>query len=488
MRILMISAEAAPFAKTGGLADAVSALSKALCRLGHDVKVLLPRYYQIDRSRLTLCKKNVLVSTGWSEIPVHFYCRPGTFGDDADYYFVDYERLFGRTGIYGNDFEGDFRDNPLRFSMLCRSAFALCRALGWSPDVFHSHDWSVALVPVLLSHFERAAFPAAVSVLSIHNMGYQGRFPGGAFPLLGLHEELRSRARLDFLGGINFLQAGIIAADKICTVSARYAVEIQTEGGGFGLDGLMRIVSHNLHGIVNGVDTELWNPSKDTYLPARFSSQDMSGKAVCKAVLQKRFDLPQNEDVPVVCLISRLADQKGISELFAPNYGALYRLCTELNAQFIVIGSGERWCQDELRSLSSRLPNLACYIGYDEELSHLAEAGADYFLMPSKYEPCGLNQMYSMLYGTLPVVHATGGLMDTVFQYDEGAQTGTGFLFYDLTPDAIFNTVRWALTLFPQKKKLFAMRRRAMEQDFSWKKAAEAYCSVYEDALSRRNG
>ena len=476
MKILMVSSEAAPFAKTGGLADAVSALSLSLAEAGHEVKILIPRYYSINRDSLSLLRKSVLVNTGWSEIPVDFYST----GENPQVCFVDYEKLFGREGIYGSDFTPDYPDNPLRFSVLARSAFALCRAIGWIPDIMHSHDWSGSLVPVLLRHFEKKDFPCTKSVLTIHNMGYQGRYPYAAFRLLGLPDEYFSKAHFDYYGNLNFLQAGIIAADKVNTVSETYAKEIQTPEGGFGLDGLMRVLGENLQGIVNGADLKLWNPSEDVYISARYSAQNLSGKAKCKEALQEYFGLEKNPDVPLVGMVSRLADQKGIHELFEPAYGCMPHLCIETGAQFVVVGSGAPWCQDELRSLGSRFPNFRCYVGYKEEISHLVEAGSDYFLMPSRYEPCGLNQIYSMIYGTLPIVHSTGGLNDTVENYNPQDGSGTGFKFYDYSPDIIRSTVKWALSAFPNKEHIRKMQLSGMKKDFSWKKSAEVYVRMYE--------
>ena len=271
MKILMVSSEAAPFAKTGGLADAVSALSLSLAEAGHEVKILIPRYYSINRDSLSLLRKSVLVNTGWSEIPVDFYST----GENPQVCFVDYEKLFGREGIYGSDFTPDYPDNPLRFSVLARSAFALCRAIGWIPDIMHSHDWSGSLVPVLLRHFEKKDFPCTKSVLTIHNMGYQGRYPYAAFRLLGLPDEYFSKAHFDYYGNLNFLQAGIIAADKVNTVSETYAKEITTAEYGEGLDGLLYARQNDTVGIVNGIGDE-WSPKTDPFIFQNFTEKTLA--------------------------------------------------------------------------------------------------------------------------------------------------------------------------------------------------------------------
>lgn len=472
MKILMVSAEAIPFAKTGGLADAVTALSKALVEAGQEVKILIPRYYFIDRKNLALERKSVLLNIGFSDIVVNFY---SAVYKNVQIYFVDYEKLFGRSGIYGENAQCAYADNPLRFNVLARAAFLLCKELNWIPDIMHANDWSSGMVPVLLKYFEKENFGGTKSVLTIHNLAYQGTFSDRAFPLLGLPPEFKSKAWFDQFSSINFLKAAIFCADKITTVSPTYAKEISGPQFGCGLDGLIRLRSKDFEGIINGADLSEWNPETDRYIPFHYSKENLENKAKNKAELQKRFGLKIDPEIPVVGIVCRLAEQKGIKELFAPNYGAMYRMCRDFNVQFVVAGTGESWCEQEIKNLSKVLPNLARFDGYSEEVSHLIEAGSDYFLMPSKYEPCGLNQIYSMIYGTLPIAHDTGGLSDTVTQFDETSESGTGFKFTDLTPDAIYGTVKWALSFFTDKKLIKKLRVQAMNQDFSWKKSAEEY-------------
>ena len=275
----------------------------------------------------------------------------------------------------------------------------------------------------------------------------------------------------------------------ITTVSPTYAGEMQSVEGGFGLDGLLRVRSDCVRGVLNGCDLDTWNPKKDKLLPANFDSKNMAGKAKCKEELQKRMGLKVDPNVPVIGIVTRLADQKGIAEMFAPTFGSMYSMCDNMDLQFAILGSGERWCEDEIKNLQSRLPNLRAFIGYDESLSHLIEAGSDFFLMPSRYEPCGLNQMYSMLYGTLPIVRRTGGLADTVEQYNESTGEGTGFLFDALTPSAIYNTVGWALYAYYNKKDhILKMQKKGMEKDFSWDRSVDGYLLVYSEALMRGCG
>jgi starch synthase len=488
MKILMVSAEVVPFAKTGGLADAVAALAGALSNLGHDVRIVIPRYYRIDRKSLAPLDgpMGVPVGTGEEWTGVYKATLPGY--PKVIVYFIDHELCYGRDGIYGTKAEPDFHDNPYRFSLLAHGAFQLCNKLQWFPDIMHAHDWSACLVPVLLKHVYRYQKPFArtASVLTIHNMGYQGLYRKDQFADLAIDWSLYYGAGFERNGDINFLQAGITCADMITTVSPTYAKEIQTPEGGFGLDGLLRVRSDVVRGILNGVDVSCWNPQADPLIPASYDMHNLSGKSLCKTALQKEFGLPENSEIPIVGLVSRLVSQKGIEEVFAPLYGCLYRLCTTMKIQLIVLGNGEKWCEDEIKSLESKLPNMRAYIGYSERLSHLVESGADFFLMPSRYEPCGLNQMYSLIYGTLPIVRRTGGLADTVQNYDEKTGDGTGFMFDLLTPQSVYDTVGWAVyAYFNKREHIEKMKKRAMGHDFSWNASCLNYRTVYEEALKR---
>ena len=489
MKILVVTSETVPFAKTGGLADAVSALAITLKAHGHDVRIVMPRYYKIDRSKLTKLEGPMGVLAGQVEAWVAVYESklPGT---EVPVYFIDHEQSYGRDGVYGTKTETDFHDNPYRSALLCHGAFQLCRKLDWYPDVMHAHDWFTGLVPVILKCVCRnGKFANTSSVLTIHNLGYQGVYGEEQFPALGLDWNLYYGGGIEHNGCINLLQAGISCADMITTVSPTYAGEIQTYEGGFGLDGLLRVRTDVVRGILNGCDLDTWNPGKDKLIPANFTASAMKNKAVCKAELQKRMGLPVRPDVPLIGIVTRLASQKGIAEVFAPTYGSMFNMCSTMDIQFAILGSGEKWCEDEINILQSKLPNMRAMIGYDESLSHLIEAGSDFFLMPSQYEPCGLNQMYSMLYGTLPIVRRTGGLADTVEQYNESTGEGTGFLFDQLTPGAIYDTVGWAVYAYYNKKDhIKAMQKRGMKKDFSWDLSIEGYLKVYEEALARGCG
>lgn len=487
MKILMVTAEAVPFAKTGGLADMVSALAIQLTKMGHDVKIVLPRYYKIDRSRLTLLEGPMAIAAGQGETwsAVYTTTMPGC--DKLSVYFIDHEQCFGRDGIYGVPGETDFHDNPYRFAVLNHGAFQLCRKLGWYPDIIHCHDWSACLAPAILKHVCRyCGFEKTASVLTIHNQGYQGQYSKESFTSLGIDWGLYYGAGFEHNGGINFLQAGISSADMITTVSPTYAKEIQTMEGGFGMDGLLRVRGDVVRGILNGADLKQWNPEVDKKIPANYSAKNMKGKAVCKEELQKRMGLEVNPDIPVIGIVTRLADQKGIAEIFAPSYGSIYQICNDMKVQVVVLGSGESWCENEILNLQSKLPNFRAYIGYDDALSHLIEAGSDFFLMPSKYEPCGLNQIYSMLYGTLPIVRKTGGLADTVENYNQETGDGTGFVFEQLTPRAIYDTCGWAVWAYYNKKDhIKKMQLTGMKKTFGWDEAAEKYLEVYNEAIFR---
>jgi len=491
----MASSEAVPFAKTGGLADMVSSLSLALARQGHEVRLVIPRYYGINKAELDLealeGPMGVPMGGGeeWGE--VYWASLPGSpKKSPIRVYFIDHEKFFGRDGIYGIPSEPDFMDNPKRFTFFCRGIFQLCKKLDWYPDVLHAHDWPGALVPVFLKYGERREeFSQTISVLTIHNLGYQGIYGRDNFYSTGLGWDTFYSAGFEDWNMINLLKAGICSADVINTVSPNYAEETKTPAYGFRLDGILRARAANYRGILNGIDTEIWNPEKDPYIPEPYSRKNMAGKAKAKELLQQEFGLPPSPSTPVVGIISRLASQKGVGELFGPAYGSAYPICRDMNLQFVVLGSGDTWCENEIQSLAGKLSNLKAKIGYDERTSHLIEAGSDFFIMPSRYEPSGLNQMYSLAYGTIPIVRNTGGLTDTVENFNQDTGSGTGFMFDDLTPQAIYNTVGWAIwAYYNRRPQIEAMRLRGMAKDFSWDKSAKEYIALYEETIKKTFG
>jgi len=490
MKILMVSSEAVPWAKTGGLADMVSALSISLAKLGHEVKIVIPRYYSIDRGGLKLLPGAMGTPMGggieeWSA--VYTADMPGTGKKNpVKVYFIDHEIFFGRDGIYGNQIETDFLDNSRRFSFFCRAAFQLCRKIKWYPDVLHAHDWPAAVAPVYLKFAERVpggdkGFKKTVSILTIHNLGYQGIYGKDNFNYMGLGWDVFYNAGFEDWSMLNMLKAGLYSADKLNTVSPNYAEETKTQANGFRLDGVLRYRSADYCGILNGIDTNVWNPAKDKYIPETYSIKNMAGKAKAKTALQKEFGLSPDPTVPIIGIVTRLTDQKGVGDLFGPTYGSAWSICRDLNLQMVLLGSGEYWCEHEISGLASRLSNFKAKIGYSEKTSHLIEAGSDFFLMPSRYEPCGLNQMYSLIYGTLPIVRRTGGLADTVENFNENTGEGTGFMFDYLSPSSIYDTVTWAVwTWYNRPKEIKKMQERGMAQDFSWELSAKKYVEMYE--------
>lgn len=482
-KILMVTSETVPFAKTGGLADVVTALSIQLKKMGHDVRILMPRYYHIDRSALKKHDDALGIWLGWGEewTAVFEGALPGS---DVPVYFLDHERFFGRDGIYGHRADEGFADNAARFSLLSRGAFQLCRMLHWTPDVLHCHDWPSAPACYLLKKEEQErGFADTKSILTIHNIGYQGIFPLDDALFLQPETDMMNLSTLEFSGALNFLKAGIITADKITTVSPTYAEEIKRPDFGFNMDGLLNYRSRDLSGILNGIDYDDWNPETDKYIaPDNYTATKIGGKAAVKKKLQKRMGLKVKQETPLFGIVTRLVDQKGIREMFEPGSGAVYSVCQDMDVQFAILGSGDAWCEDELSVLSTELPNLSVHIGYDNVLAHMIEAGSDFFLMPSRYEPCGLNQIYSLAYGTLPIVRRTGGLADTVENYDAENNSGTGFVFDDLRPDVIYNVVKWVVETWEERREdIREMRKRAMKKHFSWEESALEYLKLYDN-------
>jgi starch synthase len=445
--------------------------------------LLLPRYYSFDRQGLPRLPEALGVPFPEGDVWTAVY-QTVLPSSKVPVYLLEHEGFYGRDAIYGTKTEPDFPDNTRRFALLSKAAFQLCRALGWFPDIFHAHDWPTALVPVYLKYLERGGeFAASASVLTVHNLGYQGVYPAERYSSTGLGWGLFGVAGFEDGRSLNLLKAGIAASDIVSTVSPTYAREIQTPELGAGLDGLLRHRSSSLVGILNGVDGAEWEPSSDPFLPTTFGPKDLAGKAACKVELQEAMGLPVDPELPLIGMVTRLTDQKGIGELFGPLHGSAWRIATEMVLQFAVLGSGEAWCEHELRSLAGRLPNFRAVVGYDERLAHLITAGSDFLLMPSRYEPCGLTQLYALRYGTLPIVRRTGGLADTVENYDEATGSGTGFMFDELTPRSIFDTTGWAVWAWYNKPDhITQMRARAMSRLFSWDRSALEYTKLYEMA------
>jgi starch synthase len=498
MKILMAASEAVPFAKSGGLGDAISALSLNLAKLGHEVRVVIPRYFIVDREKYQLRDLSMELTTSVGPKQISCAVYTATMPDSppknpVQVYFIEHNQFFGeKKGIYGQQDEPDYFDNPRRFTFFSRIIFELCRRLGWYPDILHSHDWQTALIPVFLKYGERKdGFAKTASILTIHNLGYQGIYDKNNYPFTGLNWDIFNQAGFEDWNMMNFLKAGIFCADKLNTVSIRYAQETQTQAFGFRLDTALRHRSSDYIGILNGVDTTIWNPRSDPYLSElykiKYGIKDLkTGKSEAKKILQREFGLPENPDVPVVGMATRLTEQKGVGELFGPSYGSIWDICHHMELQMVVIGTGDSWCEEEIRKISIELSNFKAKIEYNESASHLIEAGSDFFLMPSRYEPSGLNQMYSLAYGTLPIVRNTGGLADTVENFNQKTGEGTGFLFDQLTPRAIYDTVGWAnWAYYNRRPQIEAMRVRAMKIDFSWETPAKKYEEMYRQAVAK---
>lgn len=487
MKILMIASECAPFAKSGGLADAVAGLSKALFRAGHDVRIVMP-YYRVVKGKAVDLGEPVgcCVHMGRGEENWVAF-RPGKLDGSVPIEFLEYDRFYDRGGLYD---EGghEYSDNAFRFALLSKAAMQRCKDSGFIPDVMHCHDWMSALTPLFLKTWDRILSPlsATASVLTIHNIGYQGVFHSSAFSYLGVSDDWFRSDVLEDHGRLNLLKAGIYCADAITTVSPTHAQELLTAEGGMGLAPYLNRRRADFVGVLNGVDDDVWNPEIDPMIPARYSADELSGKAECKAALQRRFGLEVDPSVPLFGMVSRLAAQKGIHLIRE----AVPRALGGMRAQFVLMGSGDRSAEDFLHWLAGTFPGRAgTYVGYSEEISHWIEAGADFFLMPSIYEPCGLNQIYSLRYGTLPLVRRTGGLADTVLNYNEATADGTGFVFDLPTPQALFDTIGWAVsTWYDRSEHIGILRKRAMEQRFSWDASAQKMIEVYRGALRRKRG
>lgn len=467
----MISSEAAPLAKTGGLADVVGALPAALREYGDDVAVVIPRYGSIDLTSARRVYDHLPVHLGMARHDTSVYQAAAEF----PLYLIDCPPLFDRTGYYGSS-GVDYPDNHIRFAVFCRAALGVARHL-FKADVLHCHDWQAGLVPVYLKSTFAGdpTFAGVRTVFTIHNLGYQGLFERAALAEVAVDPAMFRPGGLEFYGRASYIKGGISFADWLTTVSPTYAQEIQTPEYGFGLDGALRARSANLSGILNGVDYREWSPDVDPHLPARYSADDLSGKRVCKAQLIQEFGLPPEAmDSPLIGIVSRFTRQKG-TDILSEISGQIVREGFYL----VALGSGEPEYEDFFRKMQADHPGrIAVRIGYDNGLSHRIEAGADLFVMPSHYEPCGLNQMYSLRYGTVPVVRATGGLNDTI---DEG----TGFKFAEYSGRALLDAVRAAGAAFADPVGWREMMLRGMQRDFSWKTSAGAYSALYRQLTAR---
>jgi starch synthase len=481
MRIFFVASEANPYVKTGGLADVAAALPKALGRRGHDVALLLPRYDFapiLERARPT----DVVVPV---EFDYHTQYSRLYFDDSAEVptFFVDAPQYFmrGAKGPYGDHDDGE------RFAYFCRAACEAMRAVGPPPDVVQCNDWMTALVPahMRVTYGDDPYWGRAGTLLTIHNLAFQGLFDPKDLPKFGFSPETyRADGGFEFNGVASMLKAGLLAADMVSTVSRKYAREIQTPEYGFKMDGLLRARSRDLVGILNGVDYEDWDPRHDPYIAAHYSIDDQVGKRECKRDLLERFYLPTELDRPVFGIVSRLSDQKGI-DLIAATATRL----VDAGAFFIQLGSGSSDYERMFQAMRDTYPHrVGIYRGYNDPLAHAIEAGADFFLMPSRFEPCGLNQIYSLRYGTVPIVRATGGLDDTIQHFDRASRTGNGFKFYEYRPDRLLETIYEGLLTYRSPDLWHDIVRNGMREDFSWARSALRYEHVFAEILERVRG
>ncbi len=482
MRIAIISPEAVPFAKTGGLADVAGALPKELAGLGHEVRLVMPKYKVVDEANFGLAQtdKNIFVPLGERIVTGEIFTSTR---DGYTAVFIGNDEFYMRNELYGE--KGiDYPDNASRFTFFSKAALAALKQLDFVPDVIHVNDWQSALIPLFLDSIfkDDPHFKKTSTLLTIHNLGYQGLFWHLDMPLLGVGWDYFTPEGIEFWGKINFLKAGILYADLINTVSEKYAEEIQTEEFGFGLDGVLRSRKDDLFGIINGIDTDVWNPETDTFITRQYGPASLPDKAPNKKTLLEEYYLPQKPDVPLIGIISRLADQKGFDILSA----AMKEIMAQ-DLAMVILGTGEAKYHELLTRLGKKYPEkLGIKLAFNVRLSHLIEAGSDIFLMPSRYEPCGLNQMMSMRYGTVPLVRDTGGLSDTVADYNERTKAGTGVKFADYDAKSLTAAVKRAVSLYAKKPHWEKMMKNGMSVDFSWRASAEKYVRLYGEAIKRK--
>src|SRR5437868_1010895 len=481
MHIAFAASECVPFSRTGGLADVVGALPRALAAAGHQVSVYLPRYRMTKLPDAQTVVRSVTVPFD----DRYRFCSVVSGGSHSGikFYFVDYPPYFERDALYGTP-AGDYPDNAERFALFSRAVLEASKILG-VPNVFHCHDWQSALVPVMLRtlYAEDPAFREVGTVFTIHNMGYQGLFPPEVLPLLLLPWDLFTISKMEFFGQVNFLKGALVFSDFITTVSRKYSQEIQTTEYGFGLEGVLRNRASTVTGILNGVDYDEWSPETDKLIAARYSPADLSPKALDKADLLATFGI-KNADpkLPVIGIVSRFAAQKGF-DLIAQ---VMDRLARE-DMILVVLGTGDKDYEDMFLRLQKQFPHkIAVKVAYDNAIAHKIEAGADMFLMPSRYEPCGLNQIYSLKFGTVPIVRATGGLDDTIEPWDARTGKGTGFKFYEYSGEALLLTIKQALQAFRDQSSWQTLMRNGMNKDFSWNASAKEYVRVYDRARQAR--
>ena len=491
LKILFVTSEVVPFVKTGGLADVSSALPQMLSELGHEVRIVIPKYGAVDDRKFKIHEivrlKDIVIKIGEKEVTFSLKScfLPGP-RIRVQIYFLDNQEYFGsRNSLYVDLKTGkDFPDNDERFILMSRAVMELIIKLGWIPDIIHLNDWQCGLIPAYLKtvYKDEVSFNQFKTLFTIHNLAYQGEFPASTFQKTGLPKELESNSKgILHDDKVNFMKSGLKFADVINTVSPTYSNEIRTkEEYGENLKDVLAKRKDSLFGILNGIDKNVWNPDKDKQIPAQYTSKNLEEKLVNKKELAERFGLTYDEKIPIIGLISRLYDSKGL-DLVQQAFTDLMKM----DIQVILLGTGDHKYHSFFEKMSSKYPKkFASYLGFNDELAHLIEAGSDLFLMPSKYEPCGLNQMYSLAYGTVPVVRETGGLADTVIKFNEKTEEGNGFVFKKYDSDEMIKELKRALKVFEDKKTWQKIMRAGMKVDFSWDVSAKRYIELYKTILA----
>ncbi|MBA4250312.1 MAG: glycogen synthase GlgA [Chlorobiaceae bacterium] len=490
LRILFVTPELFPFVKTGGLADVSSALPQMLTELGHEVRILVPKYGAIDSRKYKIHDvvrlKDIAIKIGEKK---QIFSLKSSFLPSqrvrVQIYFLDNQDYYGsRKSLYSDPLTGvDYKDNDERYILMARAVFELIQRLGWTPDVIHCNDWQSALIPAYLKTLYSADsfFHPFKTLLTIHNFSYQGIFPKSSFDKTGLPESLNSEKGILHDGKLNYMKAGILYADMINTVSEAYSKEILSDKElSGGLNTTLSKRKSLVHGLLNGIDKNIWNPETDKFIPEKFGLKNLESKAVNKESLVERFGLKFNPKIPVIGMISRLYDSKGI-DLLVDGFNDIMKL----NVQFVLLGTGEKKYHTAFEKFVKKYPTkFACYLGFNDELAHLIEAGSDLYLMPSRYEPCGLNQMYSLVYGAVPIVRETGGLADTVEKYSEKTGDGNGFMFKQYDSAAMVKEINRAVALFQDNKVWTKIMKNGMKMDFSWQASAKKYIELYKSIVA----
>lgn len=483
--VLFVSSEVEPFAKTGGLADVSGALPQVIKDLGHEVRVMLPKYASISERKfkihdvLRLKEIEIPIGRRIERASIKSSILSNTKGK-VQVYLLANDNLFGRDGLYTNpDTKKDYPDNDERFIFFARGVLETLKRLDWQPDIIHCNDWQSGLIPAYLKTLYKndKFFEGTKTVFTVHNMAYQGSFPYSSFEKSGLPKEVFNPEGVEFWGNFNFMKAGLVYANVITTVSEKYAEEVRTSDEyGCGMSGILQKRKNALYGIVNGIDYSVWNPEIDELTPFKYDPKNLDGKYENKKVLLEKFNLEYNERIPVIGVISRLADQKGFDLI-----GQIIDEMMKLDIQFVLLGTGEKKYHELFESIHKKFPRkTGILLGFNNEVAHLIEAGSDMFLMPSRYEPCGLNQLYSLKYGTVPIVRATGGLEDTIEDFDPATGKGTGFKFQKYISAELLKTIQRAVKGYEDKNLWKKLIKNGMAKDFSWEASAKKYINLYK--------